>query len=234
MMPPAPLSARAAVASVWTGREFVVWGSADRAKKLIDGAAYNPATHSWRKIANAPRSLDQATSIWTGREMLVLGAYLDDANNSTTPTAVGLAYNPSSDTWRVLPRTDLVPQATTIAWNGRLAIAFDYTLNAEAYDPHSNTWHALPPLPLAPGECYPTSAKAGSTIVGWYCGRGATIDRQTNRWTRLDPPTKTAHLDNPLSIGTSVLFPNSEENPQRAALWLWRAHQPRQYAETQR
>ena len=222
MLPRSPLSARAPVASVWTGRELVVWGSTDRSEHRRDGAAYNPATRSWRRIADAPRSLDQGTSVWTGHEMLVLGAHLDDANNGDTKTAVALAYNPTSDTWRVLPRTDLVPQATTIAWTGRIAVAFDYTLTARAYDPQSNRWRPLPGLPIAPGECYPTSVPVSGQIVGWYCGRGAVFNPMTNRWTHLDPPAATAGLDEPVSTGTSALFPGGVDQSSQPELWAWR------------
>jgi hypothetical protein len=73
MLPPAPIDARAPL-SVWTGRELIVWGTAVRVDvRPRDGAAYNPATDSWRSIADATIELTDATAVWTGSEMIVFG-----------------------------------------------------------------------------------------------------------------------------------------------------------------
>jgi hypothetical protein len=65
-LPTPPLSPRAEALAVWTGKEVVVVGgdsrpcapNADCAYQpdalLRDGAAYDPATHAWHKIAPAP------------------------------------------------------------------------------------------------------------------------------------------------------------------------------------
>ena len=115
----------------------------------------------------------------------------------------------------------MVPQASTIAWTGRIAVAFDYALTARAYDPKSNTWRQLPSLPIVPGECYPTSVPVSGLVVGWYCGRGAVFDPKNNRWNRLDRPTKTTRLDEPVSTGSSALFPGGVDQARQPGLWAW-------------
>jgi hypothetical protein len=61
--------------SVWTGRELIVWGTAVCVNvRPRDGAAYDPATDSWRSIAEGPIELTDATAVWTGSEMIVFGA----------------------------------------------------------------------------------------------------------------------------------------------------------------
>ena len=58
-LPPGPLGERIEVAGAWTGQELVVWGglgwSSDGAElSLGDGAAFDPATGSWRALPPAP------------------------------------------------------------------------------------------------------------------------------------------------------------------------------------
>jgi hypothetical protein len=176
-LPPAPIGPRAPL-SVWTGAELIVWGTAVRGGSMPrDGAAYRPATDTWRRIADAPIEVSDAVAVWTGREMIVFGAALSPANNApATPTAIGAAYNPATDTWRSLPASPLSPQASTAAWNGRELIAWDYETEAEAYDPDRDVWRSLPRIPFDPVECYPRSARVAAFVVGEFCGGLAVFD----------------------------------------------------------
>jgi N-acetylneuraminic acid mutarotase len=52
-LPPAPTSARAAAAALWTGDEALVWGGVgDLGEPLRDGGAFSPAERKWRSIAS--------------------------------------------------------------------------------------------------------------------------------------------------------------------------------------
>ena len=176
-LPPAPIGPRAPL-SVWTGEELIVWGTAvRRGDTPRDGAAYRPATDTWRRIADAPIDVSDAVAVWTGREMIVFGAALSPANNAPgTPTAIGAAYDPATDTWRSIPPSQLSPQASTAAWNGRELIAWDYETAAGAYDPDRDTWRSLPRVPFDPMECLPRSAAVATSVVGEFCGRIAVFD----------------------------------------------------------
>src|SRR5438874_1217413 len=59
-MAAAPIAGRSPAARAWTGKELVVWGGGfckanpcqfDNVEPLADGAAYDPAADTWRKIA---------------------------------------------------------------------------------------------------------------------------------------------------------------------------------------
>jgi hypothetical protein len=52
VLPEAPIDPRFYAATAWTGDEMIVWAgaSADRLSAFVDGAAYNPATDSWRTL----------------------------------------------------------------------------------------------------------------------------------------------------------------------------------------
>jgi hypothetical protein len=76
--------------AVWTGTEVLVWGGtadATKATCLDDGAAYNPATDTWRPLpsANAPSARMMHCVGWTGQEMVVWGGM----NRSRSPLDSG-------------------------------------------------------------------------------------------------------------------------------------------------
>jgi hypothetical protein len=86
-----PLSPRDAPATAWTGEELVVVGGTVEGTPARDGAAYDPATDTWRPIADAPAPVDaRQVAVWTGEEMVV------------TATTGAFAYDPAADAWRTL------------------------------------------------------------------------------------------------------------------------------------
>ena len=181
-LPEAPIESRAPL-SVWTGQELIVWGTAIRvADRPRDGAAYDPRTDSWRRIAQSPIELTDATAVWTGREMIVFGAALHGGNFPESKTAIGAAYDPETDAWRELPESELSPQASTAAWNGREMIAWDYLNGTAAYAPHADSWRTLPKVPLDDAECSPSSVPVGAYVFGNYCGPLALYDPAADRW----------------------------------------------------
>jgi len=213
LLPEAPIVGRAPL-SVWTGEEFVVWGTAIRAGPYLDGAAYDPTTRSWRVIADAPIDLTDATAAWTGEEMIVFGAALDGNNRSDTPTAIGAAYDPETDTWRGLPPSELSPQAHTAEWvNGEL-IAWDYEHGTAAYDPGTNVWRALPKVPLSFSECGPESVATPQLVFGNYCGQTVVFSAEEDEWHRIPMPLPSESrggccwVHEPVSADGVVLVPS--------------------------
>jgi hypothetical protein len=169
-LPPAPIDARAPL-SVWTGREMLVWGTSVRVEdRPRDGAAYNPAADSWRRIAEAPIELTGATAVWTGTEMIVFGAALHGGNVPETPTAIGAAYDPASDTWRQLPDSDIDPKANTASWLEDRLIAWDYSEHTSEYSPDADAWASLTGPPVDACEDVPTSVTAEGFVFGQLCG----------------------------------------------------------------
>lgn len=190
-LPPAPIDARAPL-SVWTGREMLVWGTSVRVEdRPRDGAAYDPANDSWRPIAEAPIELTDATAAWTGTEMIVFGAALHGGNFPETPTAIGAAYEPASDTWRQLPESDIDPNANTASWLGDRLIAWDYSEHTSAYSPGSDTWSSLRGPPVDACEDVPRSVTAEGFVFGQLCGELVVMRPGEDGWhnvTRRDLP----------------------------------------------
>jgi hypothetical protein len=108
-LPRAPIPGRLDASTVWTGREMIVWGGVNRPTRgspapRSDGAAYNPATRKWRKIAKAPSGIlggGGPAAAWNSRRMVVY------VGNSPDGPAGSAVYDPRTNTWRRLPKGPL-------------------------------------------------------------------------------------------------------------------------------
>ena len=220
-LPPAPLSPRVPAAWAWTGSEFLVWGDVSRSEHRRDGAAYDPRRRTWRVLPRAPFALNQVSVAASHGEQVIYGSWLDGGNHSRTPMAVGLAYAPASDRWRVLPRFQLSPQASSVAVAGAQVLAWDYVLGAGLYDPVANRWARVRRLPLAAAECYPASATVDETVIAWYCGQGAVFDVRSRRWSRLPAPRRGLAFAAPVAAGSRALFLGRPDRGGAPELWAY-------------
>jgi hypothetical protein len=162
---PAPLSPRIYHVAVWTGEEMVVWGGSrplggERERLLYDGAAYDPESDSWRRIAptrlmSAPSAILPAggepdlKAVWTGEAVIVWG-----------PSG-GAAYDPDRDRWERIPAppsaVDVSYTGSSIVWTGEEMIVWggvgssgdEFIAEGAAYDPRNEQWTALPRAPIA-------------------------------------------------------------------------------------
>jgi hypothetical protein len=190
-IPEPPIPGGAPLAEAWTGAEVLVFGQIDRNgtdEDLVRGAAYNPATLSWRRIADAPVAINFGNGVWTGSELVVIGSHLDDNNASSMETTV-MAYDPAADSWRLLPPPGLSPQAMWLESDGDGGLyAWDYLLDAVTLSSSTGQWDALPSIPLDARECYSRGASSPAQILMTYCADGAVLDRSTLTWSTLAIP----------------------------------------------
>jgi len=135
-MAASPLAGRVAPSSVWTGEELVVWGGNPGAPAVFavfaDGAAYNPTTDTWRRIAPSPvAGRAGAVTVWNGTEVVLWGGLglADPAvplpgleprlEGGIVPLGDGAAFNPAANAWRRLERSSLLARAYALgAWDG--------------------------------------------------------------------------------------------------------------------
>jgi hypothetical protein len=220
VLPPAPIEARVPL-PVWTGEELIVWGTGARPESgspQRDGAAYDPGTDSWRLIAEGPIELTDATAVWTGEEMIVFGAALHGGNFPETETAIGAAYDPETDSWRRIPESDLSPQASTAAWNGRELIAWDSLNQSAAYDPVSDSWRKLPRVPLDDCACSPVSVSVEGYVVGDYGGLLTLYDPDQDRWANITKPPLAGWVVKPVAAGEVVIvLAQAQDGDERRA-----------------
>lgn len=125
-LPAAPLGARAAAQAAWTGTEMIVWGGEDARHSphgVTDGAAYNPRTGRWRRIASAPGSgrTGGQTLMVAGRMVVFGGSGVLGADMARTV----LVYDPQADRWTTFPEPGRVVAAAAAGSTLVLALADD-------------------------------------------------------------------------------------------------------------
>jgi hypothetical protein len=183
----------------------------DRQSADATGAAYDPQADSWRGIAPATMSINQASGLWTGDEVIIYGSRLDNQNLAASRTAKGSAYDPESDTWRVLPEHPISSQLAPSAWTGREMVAWDYVVAAAAYEPRENRWRSLAAPPMRTNDfsfCNPDTVFAGGIVFAWFCIDMATFHPVTGVWSRVpnDPvdPQELMTYGKPAAAGSVV------------------------------
>jgi hypothetical protein len=125
---PAPVPGASRSYAAWTGTEMIVWGGTTGAdvwpyQPDPAGAAYNPATDTWRTIADAPADATGEMivfpSVWTGTEFMVW------SEQSFDEPCVAAAYNPATDTWRALPDSPM-RNVSHAVWTGDSVLVTGY------------------------------------------------------------------------------------------------------------
>lgn len=162
----AGLEGRSGAASVWTGKELLVWGGLTSQNEwLADGAALDPATNRWRPLPKAPiAARSYPAAVWTGKEMLVWGGYSGEAR-----FVDGVAFNPETNRWRMIASNPFGGvMRPAVAWTGREMLVFSSTNGppaASAYDLRSDSWRRLPPPPGLLVMPYPQVVWTGNQAI---------------------------------------------------------------------
>jgi hypothetical protein len=114
-------SARSNHTAIWTGTEMIIWGGYDTTFTELDsGAAYNPATNTWRTLAAVPSGVagrERHKAVWTGSMMIVWGGY--DQNDIELHD--GAVYDPAGDSWSTVTGSgapQVASQHSTVVWTG--------------------------------------------------------------------------------------------------------------------
>jgi len=205
-LPAAPIPPPDALASVWTGRQMLIFGRVSRAHPAHGFdvlAAYRPANATWRRVASGPgpkgETEGSASAVWTGREMIVWGK-------------ANAAFSPLTGRRRPLPASPIASRAapTLVVWTGSQMIGWgggccgEAAADGAAYTPATNAWQKLPTGPLA-GR-YASGAWTGRELIiaggsnaeGKVFADAAAYTPATNSWRKL------ASLPVPLQGATAV------------------------------
>lgn len=154
--PPLPPGA---MESVWTGKELLVLGIGDGTAAPVIGAALDPQTRRWRRIADVPYD-GQILGIparWIGTEMVF----------------VAHAYDPVTNRWRALTGANCSPKAVSYGvWTGRWLMS-----QVAAYDPALDRCLSLPRSPNRPASDgsfheFHTPFWVDGRLVVWSGGTG--------------------------------------------------------------
>lgn len=133
---------------------------------LVSPTAIGTPVGSWRPIAAAPISARvEHTAVWTGHEMVIWGGGTYPVDEPDE--AMGAAYDPTTDHWRVLPQASISRRwAQNATFTGREVLIWgglgpDGELaDGAAYDPATDAWRRLAPSPL----------RGGAEFVGAWTG----------------------------------------------------------------
>lgn len=122
-----------------------------------DGAAYDPATDSWRELPTAPISgRAGAAAVWAGDRLVVWGGF----SSPDEAFADGAEYLPDQDAWVELPPAPISGRGdATAVWTGgevlivggaeragRPGQVSGLRRDGAAYDPVAGRWRVLPPI----------------------------------------------------------------------------------------
>jgi hypothetical protein len=182
-LPPAGRLGSRLWTSGWTGRELVVvTGYGSLQQQPLRGAAYNPVTNRWRRLASSPTLAGSpqgaCCALWAGTRLLVWTDWNRGEPQPPPPrgerTALW-AYDPAADHWTVLP----APSDQTrrqlywyqVVWTGQGLIGTDAWVR---YDPEHDRLTPIAP-PLAQRTVTVGSAWTGAALVAATIGEHVTI-----------------------------------------------------------
>jgi hypothetical protein len=101
-LPVSPLTARLLPESVWTGSDWFIWGGygpSNPNDQLLDGALFNPTTHTWTTVAPSPiHTITDIAAVWTGTKIIFF-----TTDRVAAQSIHATAYTPSTNTWTTLP-----------------------------------------------------------------------------------------------------------------------------------
>jgi len=142
--------------AVWTGDEVLLVGGSPSAggPPAPSGVAYDPTADAWRRIAAAPRPVDDRSPwAWTGSELMIWPPNDEGAGSAAAP----IAYDPGTDRWRLLPAPPLASRAEAASvWTGTEWLVWGGDdgdtayADGAAYDPTTEEWRTLAAAPLSP------------------------------------------------------------------------------------
>jgi hypothetical protein len=190
-----------AQSAVWTGKEMFALGSNEGTP---EAAAYNPSTDTWRLLKAPPGY--RTSSFWTGDKWIVFGPH----ESYGTGGIDGYIYDPTSDTWSVIPKAPLsnrinpaMVYATTthelIVWGGSQGIPA--YADGAAYSLTTGTWRILSAAPIS-GRTDMGFAWDGTRMVIAGGGSWAWVEDVTHETPFDDGATYDPATDTWKSLGT--------------------------------
>lgn len=183
-------SARREFQTAWTGSKFLVWGGFNSAT-LADGKIYDPAADKWTNMSstNAPATRTRYSGIWTGTEWIIWGGL----TGSSSGYSDGAAYNPATDTWRLLAPGPLAARWDHCAqWTGtemiiQNGVGASYFQDGARYNPATDTWIPMPFCPIVSSQAASVWTGTEFIIYGGWNGSasvqgGARYNVAANTW----------------------------------------------------
>jgi hypothetical protein len=205
---------------VWTGTEALVLGGLDASGKAERrSAAYNPATETWRNLADspAPDALIGRVAVWTGNKALVVGGTSEDG---TEQLLTGSLLDPATDTWQTIAAAPYYVSAKPpTAWTGKELLIWPSgpAVNVKgfatiAYNPSTDAWRQVASPPIA-GRQQAASVWTGTEWLVWggttgtnELNDGAAYNPTTDSWRVMAPSPLSARGVGGVWTGSELLI----------------------------
>jgi hypothetical protein len=200
--------------AVAAGDGVIVWGGCRGPSGRGSGATaaiYDSKRDRWTRPDPGPlRNRRFHTAVWTGEEMIVWGGW-DGCTRRSRLRADGAAYDPRTDSWRMIAPSPLAPRQYHVAvwtgeemivWGGSKALPRErerLLVDGAAYDPQRDEWRRLAATRLfgrtgailAAGYEPDLDAEwTGEAMTIWSRSGGAGYDPESDRWARIPSPPR--------------------------------------------
>jgi len=221
----APLSRRSGHVAVWTGSEMLVWGGTHRGAGYLlddqgpgfrDGAAFDPANNTWRRIADSPAGWTaKATGTWTGTELVVARTARDGGEQVLEV----MAYDPAVDTWTILPAlASNLESEIYMASTGNDLLLRNYGSGMYRLADDASSWIALDPnlgdagvfgpLAIASDRVFArTREYLGADADPRYRSSLVELDVRTGTWSSVPDPHGNLATEWLVAADNQLLFP---------------------------
>lgn len=170
----------------------------------------------------------QASGVWTGKEVIFWGGLAWDGMGVDRAPGDGAAYDPRTDTWRMLADAPLGGrQLHLTVWTGREMLVWGgYTgdrpkrpAQGAAYNPRRDSWRTMAPSPLQFTSAPATVWADGEWVIAITRRNGielAAYDPDRDRWRELPS------LIGPFSDENTLVWTGSELLLMNAADGMYR------------
>lgn len=156
--------------------------------------------------AGAPLPRLGHSAVWTGQEMIIWGGYNDQNTGVKVLHANGAAYNPKTDTWRMISSLGS-PGARSdhkAVWTGKYMVIVGQDVNVlpgkpvdgGVYDPVTDTWKTISPNSAPEARSYYAVVAVDSMVAVWGgniqngkvvpLSSGGLFDPEANTWTPMN------------------------------------------------
>lgn len=175
---PGPLVPRGGHQVMWSGTELIVWGgsvSDTPPQRLVDGAAFEPETGTWRLLPADPvETRQQTAAVWADDRMIVVGQLAT------------MAYDPDADTWESVGEGIHLSGDTHIVWTGS-AVAVWVPDGISTLNPRTGEWKKLPdPNFGGPGRWEGNLISANGGLIAVGVDTPVCSGRLASRWTGVE------------------------------------------------
>lgn len=171
----------------------------------------NAGLDGWSAVEIPEFARCGGAKVWTGSEIVLWGGPKCTPNPADVS---GMAYNPETTTWRVLPEAPIRPQAGAGIWNGSEIIVCcgEGSSEGAAYDPETDTWRSIARSPLQPVDLPMEAVWTGAEMLVVGPTGVAAYDPRTDSWRRFenppDPNTRLNRLNRIVWTGSvAVIWP---------------------------